>query len=69
VEKRGWQNLRAVQKGCVYCITDELLNTPAPTLMGGLRALASAIHPEIFARTQCPGLHCIDFQAEPSKLM
>ena len=28
--------------------TDELLNTPAPTLIGGLRALAAAIHPETF---------------------
>ncbi len=29
----------------VYCISDELLNTPAPTLVAGLRALAGAIHP------------------------
>lgn len=44
----GWQHMRAVRKGRVYCLPDELLNTPAPTLVEGLRALASALHPEIF---------------------
>lgn len=48
VAQRGWQELDAVKNGRVYCITDELLNTPAPTLVGGLRALAQAIHPEVF---------------------
>jgi iron complex transport system substrate-binding protein len=32
----------------VYCVRDELLNTPAPTLLEGLRALEAAIHPELF---------------------
>lgn len=45
---RGWQELRAVRNARVYCINDEYLNTPAPTLISGLQALASAIHPEIF---------------------
>jgi iron complex transport system substrate-binding protein len=45
---RGWQKLEAVRNARVYCINDEYLNTPAPTLISGLRALASAIHPEIF---------------------
>jgi hypothetical protein len=31
----------------VYCINDEFLNTPASTLLQGLRALAGAVHPEI----------------------
>jgi iron complex transport system substrate-binding protein len=48
VEQRQWQGLRAVQNRRVYCIADELLNTPAPTLIGGLHALAQAIHPDIF---------------------
>jgi iron complex transport system substrate-binding protein len=38
----------AVRNSQVYCISDELLNTPAPTLVAGLRALAGAIHPEYF---------------------
>ena len=54
VRERGWQNLRAVRNGQVYCISDELLNTPAPTLVGGLQALAAAIHPDAFA--SAPGL-------------
>jgi iron complex transport system substrate-binding protein len=48
IEKRQWQRLRAVREGRVYCVPDELLNTPAPNLLHGLRALAGAIHPEIF---------------------
>jgi iron complex transport system substrate-binding protein len=44
----GWEDLRAVRNGRLYCVADELLNTPAPTLMEGLRALAAAIHPQIF---------------------
>ena len=48
VRDRGWQEMTAVREGRVYCIRDELLNTPAPTLLAGLRALAAAIHPERF---------------------
>ena len=48
VEKRGWQRTSAAQCGRVFCIRDEYLNTPAPTLLSGLDALASAIHPELF---------------------
>jgi len=51
VAQRGWQNLRAVRSGRVFCINDDYLNTPAHTLLAGLRALASAIHPEIFGET------------------
>jgi iron complex transport system substrate-binding protein len=43
VRERGWANLPAVLDRRVYCIRDEFLNTPAPTLLAGLRALASAI--------------------------
>jgi iron complex transport system substrate-binding protein len=46
--ERGWSDTRAVRDSQVYCISDELLNTPAPTLVAGLRALAGAIHPAVF---------------------
>jgi iron complex transport system substrate-binding protein len=52
VESRGWQETSAARSGRVYCICDEFLNTPAPTLMHGLDALAHAIHPELFPRTE-----------------
>jgi iron complex transport system substrate-binding protein len=52
VEKRGWKETAAARNGRVYCIRDEFLNTPAPTLLPGLEALAWAIHPEIFRRTK-----------------
>ena len=52
VEKRQWQSLRAVRTGRVFCIPDELLNTPAPTLLQGLHALAGAIHPQIFGAAE-----------------
>jgi iron complex transport system substrate-binding protein len=48
IEMRGWQDLRAVRTGRVACIPDELLNTPAPSLIKGLCALAELIHPELF---------------------
>jgi iron complex transport system substrate-binding protein len=52
VTGRGWQQTTAVVSGRVFCIRDEFLNTPAPTLLHGLEALAWAIHPEIFPRTK-----------------
>jgi iron complex transport system substrate-binding protein len=48
IEQRQWQTLRAVRNGRVYCIPDEFLNTPAPTLLQGLHALAGALHPRLF---------------------
>ena len=45
----GWDTTAAVRDGKVYCIPDEFLNTPAPTLVQGLEALAAAIHPEMFS--------------------
>ncbi len=48
VRERGWDEVRAVTRGCVYCIRDEFLNTPAPTLLRGLAALAAALHPDRF---------------------
>lgn len=49
IEQRGWQQLRAVAEGRVYCIPDEFLNTPAHVLLEGLHCLAAAIHPEEFS--------------------
>lgn len=46
--RTGWSGMRAVCAGRVFCIADELLNTPAPTLVEGLRAVAAALHPEVF---------------------
>ena len=63
VESRGWQDLPAVKAGRVYCIRDEFLNTPAPTLLNGLHALAAAIHPEHFSQPE--GLRCISASPEP----
>lgn len=57
VAQRHWESLSAVRVNRVYCIADELLNTPAPTLLDGLHALARAIHPEIFGDPQPPSVH------------
>jgi iron complex transport system substrate-binding protein len=48
IAQRGWQNTAAALSRRIFCIRDELLNTPAPTLVEGLQALAFAIHPELF---------------------
>src|SRR5579864_8003263 len=57
IRDRGWEHMRAAKQNRVYCIRDEFLNTPAPTLVLGLRALAAAIHPDDFP--QPPVLRCI----------
>jgi len=57
IRDRHWEGMAAVKAGRVYCIRDEFLNTPAPTLVQGLRALAAAILSEDFP--QAPGLRCI----------
>lgn len=50
----GWQSLSAVRSGRVYCINDEYLNTPGPSLLSGLHALEGAIHDR-----EAPGLRRI----------
>jgi len=57
VRTRKWERIPAVESGRVYCIRDEYLNTPAPTLIMGLHALAAAIHPECFPHVE--GLRCM----------
>jgi iron complex transport system substrate-binding protein len=59
--ERGWSDTTAARNSQVYCISNELLNTPAPTLVSGLRALAGAIHPAVFGPQ--PGLRCITTKA------
>jgi len=61
VRERRWSETNAAKAGRVYCIRDEFLNTPAPTLVYGLRALAAAIHPQDFP--QASGLRCITSMA------
>src|SRR6185369_15584449 len=41
MQQRGWGSLTAVRAGRVFCINDEYLNTPGPTLLHGLHALAT----------------------------
>ena len=52
VADRHWDGTSAARSERVFCIRDEYLNTPAPTLLQGLDALAWAIHPAIFPRTK-----------------
>jgi iron complex transport system substrate-binding protein len=61
--ERGWSETTAVRNSQVYCISDELLNTPAPTLVAGLRALAAAIHPVVFGPQ--PGLRPVTQVPQP----
>jgi iron complex transport system substrate-binding protein len=48
IQQRNWQSLHAAQNQNVFCIRDEWLNTPAPTLLRGLHAIAAALHPGVF---------------------
>jgi iron complex transport system substrate-binding protein len=51
IADRKWQGTAAARTSRIYCVRDEFLNTPAPTLICGLNALAFAIHPERFTCT------------------
>lgn len=44
----GWAKIKAVEQDRIYAVRDELLNTPGPSLIDGLKALACLIHPEVF---------------------
>jgi iron complex transport system substrate-binding protein len=48
IDQRHWHPLTAVREKRVFCIPDSLLNTPAPTLLEGLAAVARALHPTAF---------------------
>jgi iron complex transport system substrate-binding protein len=61
----GWPAMRAVRNYRVFCIADELLNTPAPTLLEGLQAIASALHPEVFGPSGA-GLRRIQNRSAPA---
>jgi iron complex transport system substrate-binding protein len=52
IADRGWERTSAAKNDRVFCVRDEFLNTPAPTLLQGLQPLGFAIHPELFARTK-----------------
>ena len=57
VEQRNWSDLPAANHRRVFCINDELLNTPASSLIGGLNAIAWALHPDRFEEP--PGIRRI----------
>lgn len=48
VHERRWQQTSAARHGRVYVIADHFLTTPSAILTVGLRALAHAIHPDVF---------------------
>ncbi len=50
VEMRNWSGLPAVQQRRMYCVPDELLNTPAlPSLREGLACVAHCVCPQTFS--------------------
>ena len=61
IAHRGWQQMRAVKEGRVFCVPDEFLNTPAPTLLEGLACLGAVIQPGLFPVR--PGLVCMSKQS------
>ena len=50
--REGWGQTTAAKERHVFCVADELFNTPAHTLVGGLRAIRWALHPRIFWRPE-----------------
>jgi len=43
----GWAEIEAVKRDRIYAVRDELLNTPGPNLVEGLKTLAALLHPEL----------------------
>jgi iron complex transport system substrate-binding protein len=58
----GWAETKAVKGRRVYCVADELFNTPAHTLVGGLRVIRWALHPEMYWRPK--GIRGLDEPVE-----
>ena len=58
ITQRNWHHLKAVQNRQVYCIPDQYLNTPAPTLLEGLACIAAAVNPTLHP----PHPHLIQLQ-------
>lgn len=50
VAQRHWAEIPAVREGRVFCVRDELFNTPASNLIEGLHCIAWALHPELFEK-------------------
>ena len=50
IAQRGWQSMKAAREGHVFCLPDPWLNTPAPTLLQGLHAIAAILHPQLFSQ-------------------
>jgi iron complex transport system substrate-binding protein len=48
IDQRGWHVTKAARERHVFCIPDPWLNTPAPTLLQGLHAIAAILHPQLF---------------------
>jgi iron complex transport system substrate-binding protein len=63
VEQRQWQDLPAARSQRIFCVRDELLNTPSTTLLGGLNAIAWALHSGRFERPT--GIRQIETSREP----
>jgi iron complex transport system substrate-binding protein len=52
MQQRGWQAMKAARQQHVFCIPDAWLNTPAPTLLRGLHAIAGILHPQLFPQPE-----------------
>lgn len=47
-DRPGIRDLRAVEEGRVHLVSGDLISRPGPRLAQGIRALAEALHPDLF---------------------
>jgi iron complex transport system substrate-binding protein len=45
----GYENLSAVAEGRVFMLDDNLVSRPGPRIVDGIRQIAEALHPDVFA--------------------
>ncbi|MEM0058186.1 MAG: cobalamin-binding protein [Candidatus Bathyarchaeia archaeon] len=50
-QRPGWDSIKAVQKGKVYLLDENLITRPGPRIVLGLEAVARFLHPELFGES------------------
>lgn len=50
VGRPGYENLSSVAGGRVYMLDDNLVSRPGPRIVEGIRQVAEALHPDVFAK-------------------
>lgn len=48
INRQGWENIKAIQRGKIYYIDGNIIQRTAPRLIDALEQIAKIVHPELF---------------------